>query len=328
MDGNRNLWHGYWFDGAHEVWLSGFGACGDGDGIIVNGIDGASNVDLYLSQGYSNFNSGVGIRSGGGFGGLFIGEGVEILGNNYAGLSVDNTINTQTNREIIISAGVVFDGIQTNTLYDIILDSPNSSSAQVTIAAFLGSAKEVGVYIKSMPYSTVVFQGPEIFNNLGDGVRVDDPTVLLSISDSTVIQHNGGYGVNATVPMNTEIHGTPFMRANASGDWSDNTYRGPAALSLASGWSGTAKISKKMKRNIINGYISQSAGTIPQYATIATIPEGYRPSSLSFIVLVYSGGLSGDGMVPGRINLDGTIQVLQEVDNAVNIAFSGSWDTD
>ncbi len=328
MDGSRTLWNGYFFDGCHEVWLNDFGVECQYNGLSVSGNDGASNADLYLSNGYANFCSAAGIRCGGGFGGLFIGTNVEILGNGYAGLAIDNTINNLPNREFIISDGATFDGLGDHTTYDIVVDSENSAAGQILIDCFMGSAVENAIYIKNWNTGAVSIGSPEIFNCVGDAIKVDDPTVLLTVADNTMIRSNGGYGINATVALNTEIHGNPYMSTNESGDWSPLTYRAPVQLPVPSGWTSSAVLNKKSKRCIINGTINQTAGAVAYGAVVATIPQGYVPAVSTPAVVVYSGGSDGDGVVPGRINLDGTVQVLKAMASVVNLGFVVSWDID
>ncbi|WP_414441772.1 glycosyl hydrolase family 28-related protein [Burkholderia sp. 22PA0106] len=326
MDGGRTLWSGYFFDGCHEVWVNGFGATCQWDGMAVSGNDNASNADLYLSNGYLNFCGTAGLRCGGGFGGLFIGDNVEILGNIYAGLLVDNSINNLSNREFIISDGATFDGLQSNTQYDILVDSPDSDSGQISIDCFMGSAKENAIYVKSWANGGVSIGSPQIFNCLGDGIRVDDPTIVMTISDNTIIRSNQGYGINATVALNTEIHGSPYVSGNNLGDWSALTYRAPIQLPVQAGWTSSAIVNKKSKRCIVNGSISQAAGAVSYGVVVANIPQGYIPAFSTSLVIVYSGGNDGDGIAPGRVNLDGTVQVLKALTSVVNLAFIGAWD--
>ncbi|ACR31479.1 glycosyl hydrolase family 28-related protein [Burkholderia glumae] len=328
MDGGRTLWNGYFFDGCHEVWLNDFGVECQYNGLSVTGNDRSSNADLYLSNGYLNYCGAAGIRCGGGFGGLFIGSNVEILGNSYAGLAIDNTLNNQQNREIIISDGATFDGLGDHTTYDIIVDCENAGNGQILIDCFMGSAVENAIYIKRWNAGVVSIGSPEIFNCQGDAIRVDDPTVLLTVADNTIIRNNGGYGIHATVALNTEIHGNPYLSANRAGDWSPLTYRAPVQLLVSSGWTSNAVLSKKAKRCIINGSISQPAGAVAYGAVVATISQGYVPALSTPIVVVYSGGSDGDGIAPGRVNLDGTVQVLKAMTNVVNLGFVGAWDID
>ena len=223
-----NLYHGYFFDGCHEVWLTHFQSYCQGNGISVCGRDGQSDVDLYLSNGYANFcNNGIVI--GGGFGGLFIGNGVELLGNVNTGLTVDQSLNNQSNREVIISSGCCFDGIL-STIYDVLINAPQSPSLQIMINSFMGSAKEASIYVKSAPNGHVTFSGGKMMNSIKDGIRIDDPSTVVVVGNNSTIASNGAWAVNATVDTRNVYcdavmysNGGALSRQVKNPDWTNYT---------------------------------------------------------------------------------------------------------
>ena len=191
-----NLYHGYFFDGCHEVWLSHFQAFCQGNGISVCGWNNQSNCDLYLSNGYANFCKN-GIVVGGGFGGLFLGNNIELLGNSKTNMTIDQSLNNQPNREVLIDSIGCFDGIW-GTPVGLLIDCPDSTAMQILIEGYICSNTEKLIYIKSAPNGHVSIKSSKLFNSKNHGVVIDDPTTKVVIGNGTTISNNVGWAVFAT----------------------------------------------------------------------------------------------------------------------------------
>lgn len=191
-----NLYHGYFFDGCHEVWLSHFQAFCQGNGISVCGWNEQSNCDLYLSNGYANFCKN-GIVVGGGFGGLFLGNNIELLGNSKTNMTIDQSLNNQSNREVLIDSIGCFDGIW-GTPVGLLIDCPDSTAMQILIEGYICSNTEKLIYIKSAPNSHVSIKSSKLYNSKNHGVVIDDPTTKVVIGNGTTISNNVGWAVFAT----------------------------------------------------------------------------------------------------------------------------------
>lgn len=212
----KNTWHGVWFNGVHEGKLTRFDIMGLGDGIIVNAgnLGNSSNSDLYLNTGFSNLNGGAGIRQAGGFGGLNIDQ-VQLLGNVAGQLIVDNSISTASNRETILGTNFVADGVL-STQDNIVLNSPNSSSANLISTGTIGSGTRYGINVISWPSGYVNIAAGRIFNNQSDGVHMTDGTVTL-ICGSTSIDTNGGLGIYSSVANANAYLTCPLLNNTAGG---------------------------------------------------------------------------------------------------------------
>lgn len=214
--------NGLWLNGAHQVFVSEFDFQTLGDGLRVNGLDLQSCSDLYLDQGFSTNNGVCGVRCAGGFGGLYL-DGVETLANGFANLIIDNSQPTATgdgNREIILGTSYIADGVHTVSEYGIYIDDPAASNATVVCHGFIGSSKLHGVYIKTWPGSSFNMGAGRIFNNLQDGVRIEDPSAHVVIGDGVSIDNNVGWGVRA-LGGNERTHVAAHFYNNAGGDISE-----------------------------------------------------------------------------------------------------------
>jgi hypothetical protein len=225
--GSRNLWNGYYFDGAHIVYMSGFNTSTQHDGIVIVGRAVGNeeyNCNLYLNQGCSDYCGGAGIRSAGDFGGLFVDQ-CEFMGN-VNNIVVDNSLSTAPNYQILLGSNVISDGLQMPTAsYGILIDdslSNQSSPLHISINGFIGSSYLATIYVKSCKNGVVSIGANRIFNSKGDGILVDDATTIVQIGSQTIIDNNAGWGIRSTVPTtNISFDGKAF--ANTLGDFSPNS---------------------------------------------------------------------------------------------------------
>ena len=213
-----NLYHGYFFDGCHEVWLTHFQAFCQGNGISVCGWNNQSNCDLYLSNGYANFCKN-GIVVGGGFGGLFLGNNIELLGNSKTNMTIDQSLNNQPNREVLIDSIGCFDGIW-GTPVGLLIDCPDSTAMQILIEGYICSNTEKLIYIKSAPNGHVSIKSSKLFNSKNHGVVIDDPTTKVVIGHGTTISNNVGWAVFATAE--TKLVYSEAVMYDNGGNYSHN----------------------------------------------------------------------------------------------------------
>lgn len=214
-----NVSNGVWLNGAHQVFLTDFDIQTKGDGIRVNGIDNQSCSDLYLDHGFSTNNGICGIRCAGSFGGLYIDE-VETLANGFANLIIDSSQNSPAiggNREIILGTSYISDGVHSVSDYGVYIDDPAANGGTVVCHGFIGSSVYHGVYVKSWPNSSFCMAAGRIFNNLGDGLLVDDTTAEIVIGEGVSIDNNGGWGVRSSgINAGSRVSGA--FRKNNLGD--------------------------------------------------------------------------------------------------------------
>ncbi|WP_419683801.1 SGNH/GDSL hydrolase family protein [Burkholderia theae] len=141
-------------------------------------------------------------------------------------------------------------------------------------------------------------------------------------ADTVTWQLVADYGANPWMMIRAAVTGTNAWGAPVP------LVNQAANLTVASGWSGTPSVCNKQCRCAIRGTQSQPAGAVASGATVATLPAGYAPAAPVPIVIAYSGGSSGDGTAPGRINANGTIVILAAVAGAANLQYVGTWDLD
>lgn len=315
----KNTWNGVWFNGAHEIKMTRFDVQGQHDGIIVNAgsLGNSSNSDLYLNTGHSNNNGGAGIRQAGGFGGLNVDQ-VQVLGNVGGQLVIDNSVSKATNRETILGPNFVADGVLT-TQDNIILNSPNSSSANLIFSGTIGSATRYGINVISWPNSYLNISAGRVFNNQGDGIHLADGTVTLVCGSGASIDKNDGMGVYSSVSNANAYISCPIF-ANTSGNiaptlggWQSYS----PTLTAASGSYGTATASVRYTvsgktvsyRAVVtitaNGSAAGSVNiTLPLATTVPSVGYG-RAANISGKML--QGYISGstlsiynyDGSYPG-----------------------------
>jgi hypothetical protein len=328
----KNTWHGVWFNGVHEGKLTRFDIMGQGDGIIVNAgsLGNSSNSDLYLDIGFSNNNGGAGIRQAGGFGGLNVNQ-VQVLGNGGGQLVIDNSISTDSNRETILSSNFVADGVLA-TQDNIVLNSPNSSSANLITAGTIGSGSRYGINVISWPNSYINISAGRIYNNGSDAIHMTDGSVTLVCGSGASIDTNSGIGIYSSV-ANANSYVTCPMFGNASGNLA-STIGGwktfATTLSSASGSyssaSGGLRYSVNGKtisfRAIVsisaNGTASGSANLTLPFPANATASAYGRAASISGKML--QGFISGSSLL--IYSYDGTYPGS----NGENLVVSGTYE--
>lgn len=283
--------------------------------------------DIYLEDIVTTF-CGTGFLVGGGQGGVYFGKTLGF--GNRVNYKIDNSLKARPNREFLFSSQSVSDGCID---YGIWINDTLTNSAPISLDAWVGSAGLIGsggigvnIYVQSWPSGRITMGAGQLFNATSHGLRVDDVTTVIDIDQARQIFNNGGWGIFANAGTGTNIRFQGRATNNTLGNFSPNTNLAPGALTLPGGWSGTTAALNKNGRYTIQGLQSQAHATIAQYSVVATVPVGYRPAVQVPAVVYFSGGSASDGSVIGRINTDGTIQVLQAVGDTANLQFIATWD--
>lgn len=325
---DAHLWNGIWLDNVNIFKYTKFNIRAQNEGLMMNGSPSDDEgSDIYLDDGTVTFCN-IAYHIGGGQGGVYFGKVLAFSNNvNY---QIDNLLAARKNREIFFGTSAVSDGVKNYGIW--INDTLTSNSPIAINAAGIGSAGLVGtggsgvnIYVQSWPNGRITIGPGQLYNATSHGLQNDDSTVVIDISAERQIFNNGGWGIYSSVAAGNNIRYSGRAWMNTLGNFSPNTYLAPTALTLAAGWSGTPAVINKSGRYLIQGTQTQAHATIAQYATVSTVPVGFWPTVSTSILVVFGGGTASDGMVPGRVNTDGTIQVLQAVGDATNLSFVGEW---
>ena len=112
-------------------------------------------------------------------------------------MTIDQSLNNQPNREVLIDSIGCFDGIW-GTPVGLLIDCPDSTAMQILIEGYICSNTEKLIYIKSAPNGHESIKSSKLFNSKNHGVVIDDPTTKVVIGNGTTISNNVGWAVFAT----------------------------------------------------------------------------------------------------------------------------------
>jgi hypothetical protein len=215
----KKLWDGIKFTNTNVASYIGFEINCQREGLVVVGdVALDSGSDLIVDKG-TIIGGTVGIHQGGGFGGLYVGD-VLCYGQTDTSYLQDNTLVARANRETILSDRFVVDAGNANCIRVNETVGTNSIlhiGAFVTGAGFFAASPGDGIYIQSMPIGRVSITSSQIKGNKRHGIRVEDSTCFVSISPTTFITDNLGWGIFATIPINLEFNGARYL-FNTAGD--------------------------------------------------------------------------------------------------------------
>ncbi|MBN3727302.1 glycosyl hydrolase family 28-related protein [Burkholderia sp. Ac-20379] len=233
------LYNGVWLDDVNVFKYSRFNIQVQNEGLMMNGAAGSDEgSDIYLDNGAITF-SHIAYHVGGGQGGVYFGK-VLAFGNgvNY---QIDNGIAARRNREIFFSDQSVSDGSHD---YGIWINDRLTSNAPIVMNGAFASSGMIGsggngteIYIESWPHGRVTIGPGQLYNATADGLRIDDPTTIVSIDAGRHIFNNAGFGVNATVPTSNIYSLSQYMSRNRLGNYSENVHLAP--LDVGAGVSST-----------------------------------------------------------------------------------------
>ena len=209
-----------WFDACVVTNLHTSHFYGANRGILWSGTVGVPGTcfELHCMNAHvkGNNRTGYGIHIAGGCGG-FNGENLTQLLNNI-GLKVDTSISGTSNDQIFMgdadldsnaAAGVEFDNALAGNLF--------YSQDDAWIAS---SAPGVGLKITIWLNGKVRVGGGRIYNHVSDAVLIADNTIDFRDTDDSIIETNGGYGINASVAVAIRSSGT--LQNNSAGNYHVN----------------------------------------------------------------------------------------------------------
>ncbi len=217
QDGSRLLWDGIWFDEVDQVTYRGFDIRVQNVGLSVSGApDHGPRANLMLSQG-KIMDGTIGIRVGGGFGGLSVDQ-VDIIRNDR-NVVVDNELAHAANRELMFGSLVTLDSATKGPAITLADRLAGSNSWIQLSGTWLASGATDGIYVEPGVKWTVSVQGGTIFNFKRDGIRNESELTRLFVN-GTVIRNNEGFGVNSVVkPVIRALNG-PMLLLNRKGNLS------------------------------------------------------------------------------------------------------------
>ncbi|NIF71922.1 hypothetical protein F3J16_17265 [Burkholderia sp. Ap-962] len=219
-----NLFDGIWLDNVNVFSYDHFNIQVKNEGLKMNGsASNAEGSDIFLDHGAITF-SNIGYHVGGGQGGVYFGNVLAFEdGVNY---QIDNALAHSPNREIFFSDLSISDGSFTYGIYvndALAAESPIVINGAIASAGFPvpgGGPDGIDVYIKQWGNGRVSFGPGQLYNASQDGLRVDDPTTIVTIDPSRMIFNNQGYGVNATVNTSRIGNFSQFQASNSLGNQS------------------------------------------------------------------------------------------------------------
>lgn len=229
-----NLWNGFWFDKVDNVTLHNFEAAAQNDSMRVNGSVGAGyKAGLFLQFG-KIMSSRVGLRVGGGFGGIYV-DNTDIIGN-WNNIVVDQSIAAEFNREVFIGIHVSSDSsgsVGTPTAPgpmnpgggaigdNVIINDPQGGF--IFIKGWAVATYNGGHGIHVIAWSGVVrIDGCIVAYTNGDGIRIDTDVPSVIVTPGTNIHDVTGYGINKTTGARAVL-GAPVFTVTHAGDLSPTT---------------------------------------------------------------------------------------------------------
>ncbi len=274
----NNVWGGLLGKSYHTIWLDSAGTAsvtnfwfnGSHDAMQISGTAGAG---INLVDGFL-INSRVGLRVGGGIGGLYL-LGVSMGGELVSDMIVDESLTGTSNLQILIGAQTTLD--VTNNGGPALDLVTNGSAVQdvvhlqdAWIAAGFG---QPGIRIGSAWQGYVIVQGGEITNN-GDGILNNSTTAFIeigggvAIGGNTVGLHNNVVNTNFTLGPDIQWGGVGGANGtNVSGNMPPYGILGRRDGGTANtGYIGEALFTRNVTGTAV------SANTATQIASLALSP--------------------------------------------------------
>lgn len=217
QDGNANFYHGVYFDQCDAVSLVGFQCRASQDGLRLRGHTlGAAGLHLYQ---FKIQGCTVGIRCGGGFGGLWIDQGDVIA--NSKNLLLDETLQATANREIFLGPSLALDtggsvGVYNGTNFEV-----GGTGGVIFCNGTWNASAGTLVKISSSFAGQIYFIGGYLYNALtadgGNGRAIDNASTGASIYvSSTVFANCVGAGIYTSV-SNTHLYlNNPIFKSDVT----------------------------------------------------------------------------------------------------------------
>lgn len=312
QDGNvpSKLYGGFWFNGLDDVQLTQFKVMVLDEGIRVNGIAGVGvpKAGMFINDGKITGGT-IGVRISGAFGGIYINM-TDIIAMSTAGVKIDTDTVAEGNREIFLGQTCVIDSVSAG--YGVhITDAFGSGQTLQMTGTWVASCSSHGVFFDNCGTYVANLSGCIIFNNGGDGVRLNNTNPYVTLSGCTV-RDNGGYGANGGVASNKLSITDCVMFNNTSGKFADY------ANALAP-YNQTAQFEKELLvgevSNITTGRkFTLATGLNTEIAKIQTTNAAFTNNMLDLQASSMASGTGYDFIATGnssggafRVRGDGTI---------------------
>jgi len=220
QDGNRKLFNGVYFDRIDLVTYTGIDICTLNDGLKVAGITGAPQADLFLSTGKISGCGRDGIVCGGGFGGLVV-DAIDIIANGRHGVCVDQSLQAEGSREILLLPGCIIDSNLGSGVY---LNGGLGVAGYIAMTGVWNASNTLhGVQITASEVaSRIQITGGNLFNNHTDGINIASTAPVVTI-DGVLFRNNDGWGINNAAGGVNVRAGINYFSANTTGDVTGTT---------------------------------------------------------------------------------------------------------
>lgn len=212
QSGNQNLYHGARFSKCDTLFLDRCLSRAQKDGIQFDGEVGVGAAGYFL-HGCKGLFCDVGLRIGGGIGGLTT-SNCDFL-SNAKDMVIDTTLFSEGNRELFFDAKTFFD-VTTSGHCITISDTLAAATALFQFdGTWIASAIQDGLHIDTGVAATILVLGGSVFNCGRDGIRCESSTCKLVIA-SPAIRNNVTYGINFTVANANARVLAPFYSGNGT----------------------------------------------------------------------------------------------------------------
>jgi hypothetical protein len=241
QEANGNtLYHGFWAEKVDNVRVMANAINAKADGFRVNGALGdGPKADCWLMVGKIG-SCAVGVRMGGGFGGLYLTPNTTMI-NNRVNFIVDRTLTAEGNREFF-ATGAIFDvslGDDLENEANVIIDDDGGLRANFT-GCWFSAGQSHGVWIKALQ-GVLTISGCRIVQMVGDGFRTSVAGTGFTLINGCQITSCGGWGINGLVENYAVSIGACEIGANTEGDINPEFVNSSRTTNGAARFLGTAE---------------------------------------------------------------------------------------
>lgn len=217
----NNLWNGIWADQPGWCFMYGVVATAQNDAFLCSalGVGTPYQYDVYATNCKFYSAGNAGFHVGGGIDNVNV--IMSVIANNKYNVLSDNAASAYGNQRIVIGEGCVIDaatasGVYINDTHVVVLNG-----AFISIAASITNSILQGINVVNFNGGFVQVNCPTIQQNGGDGIGVADAGCIMSVSPTTYINNNGGYGISAGFAWN-KLYGKGISLGNTTGSYGSN----------------------------------------------------------------------------------------------------------
>lgn len=213
----NTLYHGFWAEKVDNVRVVANAINAKADGFRVNGALGdGPKADCWLMVGKIG-GAAVGVRMGGGFGGLYITPNTTMISNDV-NMIIDQTLTAEGNRELF-ATGAIFDVAEGGDLEadaNVIINDPGGLRINFT-GCWFSAGQSHGIWVKAH-LGIMTISGCRIIQMVGDGFRTSQADSGFTLISGCQITNNGGWGINGLVDNYALSHGANEIGGNTEGE--------------------------------------------------------------------------------------------------------------